>query len=262
MISKLPPHCHTLNEISKFSPPHTSIFISYLPNFSKYALFITNSPPAIIGVRIAYKFWNWLILNAYAIKTTYLCWIPLSALPFGKTEVFPFENQIPIKTPPQISRCSNILKCVHAYYINNRRHNSVGILKLHHKTNNNKRNHAIVAIYTSATLSNKGSSQLTLHSQWLSKKVSTVAVAASAPLTLDLISPSRLSFRTTRTFWILASSSPSSALLKERELQRVLCMCKYLLTVITKIVNKYDFFDEVFRTPVQDTVNKKIFMSK
>lgn len=67
---------------------------------------------------------------------------------------------------------------------------------------------------TSATLSNKGSNQLTLHSQWLSKKVSTVAVAASAPLTLDLINPSRLSFRTTRTFWILARSRPSSALLK------------------------------------------------
>jgi len=42
---------------------------------------------------------------------------------------------------------------------------------------------------TSATRSSSGSSQPTLHSQWLSRKVSTGAVAASAPLTLDRIRP-------------------------------------------------------------------------
>lgn len=39
-----------LKDISRFSPPHTSIFISYVPNFSKYFLSIENKPPAIIGV--------------------------------------------------------------------------------------------------------------------------------------------------------------------------------------------------------------------
>lgn len=33
--------------------PQTSIFISYLPNFSKYFLLITKRPPAIIGVSMA-----------------------------------------------------------------------------------------------------------------------------------------------------------------------------------------------------------------
>lgn len=32
--------------------PQTSIFISYFPNFSKYFLFITKRPPAIMGVSI------------------------------------------------------------------------------------------------------------------------------------------------------------------------------------------------------------------
>lgn len=43
--------------------------------------------------------------------------------------------------------------------------------------------------HTSATRSKSGSSQLTLHSTWLSKNVSTGAVAMSAPRTLDLINP-------------------------------------------------------------------------
>jgi hypothetical protein len=42
---------------------------------------------------------------------------------------------------------------------------------------------------TSATRSSKGSSQPTLHSQWLSRKVSTGAVAASAPRTRDRMRP-------------------------------------------------------------------------
>ena len=42
---------------------------------------------------------------------------------------------------------------------------------------------------TSCTLCIRGSSQLTLHSQWLSRKVRTGAVATSAPLTLDRIKP-------------------------------------------------------------------------
>ena len=42
---------------------------------------------------------------------------------------------------------------------------------------------------TSATLSRRGSSQRSLHSQWLSRKVRTLACAASAPRTRDLIRP-------------------------------------------------------------------------
>ena len=50
-----------------------------------------------------------------------------------------------------------------------------------------------------------------LHSQCESRKVRMPDVAASAPFTRDLISPSRFSFLRTRTFWIAASSSPSAA---------------------------------------------------
>jgi len=39
--------------IPRFSPPQTSIWVSYLPSFSKYALLMTNSPPAIMGVLMA-----------------------------------------------------------------------------------------------------------------------------------------------------------------------------------------------------------------
>ena len=59
--------------------------------------------------------------------------------------------------------------------------------------------------------SRRGSSQPTLHSQWLSKKVRIGALAASAPFTRDLIRPSRFSLRMTFTFFILANSSPSEA---------------------------------------------------
>ena len=37
----------------RFSPPQTSICVSYFPSLSKYGLLMTNSPPAIMGVRIA-----------------------------------------------------------------------------------------------------------------------------------------------------------------------------------------------------------------
>lgn len=48
---------------------------------------------------------------------------------------------------------------------------------------------ACACVCTSATLSSNGSSQWSLHSQWESKKVRTGAVAASAPRTLERISP-------------------------------------------------------------------------
>lgn len=59
--------------------------------------------------------------------------------------------------------------------------------------------------------SRRGSNQPTLHSQWLSRKVSTGARAASAPFTRDLIRPSRLSLRRIFTFLMIASSWPSEA---------------------------------------------------
>ena len=42
-------HILTLNEISKFSPPHMSRPGSYFPIFMKYFLSIANSPPAMVG---------------------------------------------------------------------------------------------------------------------------------------------------------------------------------------------------------------------
>ena len=81
-------------------------------------------------------------------------------------------------------------------------------------------------LLSSTTRASKGSSQswvscqllfitllliTLLHSQCESRKVRMPEVAASAPFTLDLIRPSRLSLRRTRTFWIVESSSPSAA---------------------------------------------------
>lgn len=40
---------HTLNDISKFSPPQTFIPASYSPISKKYSLSIANKPPAIVG---------------------------------------------------------------------------------------------------------------------------------------------------------------------------------------------------------------------
>jgi len=45
-------------------------------------------------------------------------------------------------------------------------------------------------IRTSATRSRRGSSQCTLHSQWLSRNVNTGALATSAPRTRERIKPS------------------------------------------------------------------------
>ena len=59
-------------------------------------------------------------------------------------------------------------------------------------------------------------SHFSLHSQWESRKVKMPEVAASAPLTLDLIRPSRFGLRKTRTLWILPNSTPSDAARKKR----------------------------------------------
>ena len=64
---------------------------------------------------------------------------------------------------------------------------------------------------TSLIACNKGSNHISFSSQWLSKNVNTSPFAMSAPLTLDLISPSLLSFLRTLTLGILSSSLPSAA---------------------------------------------------
>lgn len=66
-------------------------------------------------------------------------------------------------------------------------------------------------VTSSATRSSSGSSHISLHSQWLSRNVSTSASAVSAPRTLDRTKPSRLSLRITLTLFIFANSKPSSA---------------------------------------------------
>ena len=52
IISKSPPHCHTRKLISKFSPPQTSISMSYSPSSINHCFCILNRPPAIMGVLI------------------------------------------------------------------------------------------------------------------------------------------------------------------------------------------------------------------
>jgi hypothetical protein len=82
--------------------------------------------------------------------------------------------------------------------------------------------------------------------------VSTDAAAASAPLTLDLINPSRLSLRSTRTFWILANSSPSSAAkLKIITPPRKTDGASCVRTVVAEVVHQDDLLDQMFRTPVE-----------
>lgn len=66
-------------------------------------------------------------------------------------------------------------------------------------------------ILTSLILISSGSSQCVLHSTCESRNVRTGAVAASAPRTRDLMSPSRFVFRITRTLRIERSAAPSSA---------------------------------------------------
>lgn len=88
---------------------------------------------------------------------------------------------------------------------------------------------------SSATLSKSGSSQSALHSQCESKNVSTLAVAASAPRTRDLIRPSLFSFLITRTLWIRDNSSPSSA----ARWINLLCHTTFLTLTIIKRVSFY-----------------------
>ena len=71
-------------------------------------------------------------------------------------------------------------------------------------------------------------SHFSLHSQCESKKVKIPAVAASAPLTLDLMSPSRFELRNTRTLWILANSKPSLA--ENRKTNNLVSVCKQMVT--------------------------------
>lgn len=70
---------------------------------------------------------------------------------------------------------------------------------------------------SSATRSSSGSNHISLHSQWLSRNVSTSAMAASAPRTLERTKPSRFSLRITLTLFILANSKPSSAIFYANE---------------------------------------------
>ena len=51
IISRLPPHIQTRKLISKFSPPQTSIPVSYDPILRKYSRETAKRPPAIVGVR-------------------------------------------------------------------------------------------------------------------------------------------------------------------------------------------------------------------
>ena len=39
----------TLNDNSRFSPPHMSIPASYVPSWVKYSRLMENNPPAIVG---------------------------------------------------------------------------------------------------------------------------------------------------------------------------------------------------------------------
>lgn len=86
----------------------------------------------------------------------------------------------------------------------------------------------VYRVSSSATRSRSGSSQSSLHSQWLSKNVSTSAMAASAPRTRDRTKPSRFSFRMTRTLLIFANSKPSSAMEKKTQRKKNIQMKNWI----------------------------------
>lgn len=56
------------------------------------------------------------------------CWIFLSLCPLLSTQILPFKDEIPIKATPQVGWCSNVLKSIHAYHINDWRHNTCLVL--------------------------------------------------------------------------------------------------------------------------------------
>ena len=77
-------------------------------------------------------------------------------------------------------------------------------------------------------------SHFSLHSQWESRKVKMPEVAASAPLTLDLIRPSRFGLRKTRTLWILPNSTPSDAARKKRLISVLVTKAAQDITKLTE----------------------------
>ncbi len=129
--------------LPRFSPPQTSICMSYFPSSSNQDLSMTKRPPAIIGVlkiatpklfrSIARKFFEKtkqdsfhstfqlpspLLLNLQNNLLYGLYWVVSSLINFVTRHVIPFENQIPIKTcwiksiftiPPCKVMCSNAI---------------------------------------------------------------------------------------------------------------------------------------------------------
>lgn len=106
------------------------------------------------------------------------------------------------------------------------------------KENTQKRKQVYNIRLTSATLSRSGSNHLSLHSQWLSRKVNTGPIAASAPLTLDLINPCLLTFLIILTFLIKAISKPSVA---EMEKNRII-----LQQILINHLEGHKFIEQVF----------------
>lgn len=153
-------------------PPQTSIFMSYLPSFSKYALLITKRPPAIIGV--------WIGDVGSFCLICLSCWERYSHL-----------NTRFQSNPPRKSADAPMYWNV-----------SIEITSMTGQT---------TRVSSSATLSISAGNQSSLHSQWLSRNVRIGAEAISAPRTLDLTRPSLFSLRITRTLFIFANSRPSSA---------------------------------------------------
>ena len=89
---------------------------------------MTNNPPAIIGVRIA---WNINHRNGILITPSivYLRGVPLPALPLRVSQILPFENQIPVEAASQIGGSPDVLERIHADYVYNRANYASRILE-------------------------------------------------------------------------------------------------------------------------------------
>ena len=102
------------------------------------------------------------------------------------------------------------------------------------------------SVFTSLILCNKGSSQPTLHSQWLSKNVNTLAVAASAPRTRDLIRPDIKmynfetgSFTVHYTQWMPTFSSVIAEQANFRKRQQHWTITGYIQTKYLKLIKNH-----------------------
>lgn len=157
-ISTRPPHCHTRNDISRFSPPQIFICGSYAPISKKYSLLMANRPPAIAGV--------------------------------GNGRDESFERRLSSMSFMRYHR-----KCI--CQLNAPQCNSKLLMYWKLSSDSISITGHTTFLRSSFTRANNGSSHPIEHSQCASRNVKTSPAACSAPNKRAVMSPSRLCIRST-----------------------------------------------------------------